>query len=1009
MGMSFLGKLAITPIVELGIGDTKLRRRLSRAGYGSIIDVFSLSEDEIDSVFDWNDADAIIKLKESFQKNPEKFALAALQKNEVDLDRIDRILSENKRCAATQKTTSRSIQRTKAQAVVSDGPASLPPQPFSDSLCDFETRAISAFDSLADRFDNVMVYQAFEEFSGELDEIGNSFQLLFGYYKIQPRYALSLIDRYFGNAFAVFVADRARSLYDGGNLWGNLFEEVGIEDVNAQALFKQIFVNQLDRRSMPLYARDEETNHYFYTALLHGGLSEDSWEDLWQKSLLPLAKEIAEGDYGFGGEMDGHSILKMIKNQGGKYAPKKSVLNILEKAPDATIAPLFEASLRVALQVASAKKSDSECTMITSFGLPDVAMQALGANDADEDNFGSRASSPSRRRKNSPKLVYLPMADLQLDLAMGKVFLRWGKRQFPMSFAHCRIDYYIDGHLALSKAFAMGVGKCILDAAEISVVPQERYDVELRLMEKEEGSDTWMQKSVLEQSFSRNKPGCFEFVRDSNGVYRLRDRKERIRGMRRVAYLVKRGLYIVPGQGMKTVAEYETDGEWEGRQIFLFDVESGASGAIVDEATREEVAVWQEQYLAKVDKRRIIGETEDGLDLYGFVPCGLGTNGGLPSVSVEAFDGMAALDDLAIVCFCDGERVSVPRRILWEDEYGDSSAARIALVPAESTMFGWHVECCTIEARQKSAGGKVVFRYRFAIVPIQEFRPASIEFELGTAIADYRFQAKQSIVVTNSQGDAQELGPWSYYTSRMLLKDEFLHVRIKSVESGKTTDAKLALAALDIELSRRLVDISKKRPICLADVLELGPSEGNVKLTAFGWRYNRAVLVLMGYIPMFYREFRRPGEHSFNVFACAKHFVQAHDSASQTKRLKLSVCYGDDVSQSFLKPAWCDVELITCEEGCGFSSWRVLAKADGSHEISFDEAPLCDMHIDFKRKIGNSVIAEIEVLSGQKEVAIPIPVIRLLDARKKLTMTIAPADWFGNPQYEYATDFTFSR
>ena len=61
-----------------------------------------------------------------------------------------------------------------------------------------------------------------------------------------------------------------------------------------------------------LYGRDEETNYYFYTALLHGGLSADSWASLWDRSLLPLARGIAKGDSGFCGEMDGHSILSCL-------------------------------------------------------------------------------------------------------------------------------------------------------------------------------------------------------------------------------------------------------------------------------------------------------------------------------------------------------------------------------------------------------------------------------------------------------------------------------------------------------------------------------------------------------------------------------------------------------------------------------------------------------------------------------------------------------------------------
>ena len=57
-------------------------------------------------------------------------------------------------------------------------------------------------------------------------------------------------------------------------------------------------------------------------------------------------------------------------------------------------------------------------------------------------------------------------------------------------------------------------------------------------------------------------------------------------------------------------------------------------------------------------------------------------------------------------------------------------------------------------------------------------------------------------------------------------------MRIESRDSGTSTDAKLALAAIDIDMPDKLVTISKERPICLADALDLGPSAGNFKIKA---------------------------------------------------------------------------------------------------------------------------------------------------------------------------------
>ena len=62
---------------------------------------------------------------------------------------------------------------------LNDGPVSLPTLPFSQALKGFEDRAREAFDELDDRLQNVMVYQAFEEFPTDLDELNEAFQQMF--------------------------------------------------------------------------------------------------------------------------------------------------------------------------------------------------------------------------------------------------------------------------------------------------------------------------------------------------------------------------------------------------------------------------------------------------------------------------------------------------------------------------------------------------------------------------------------------------------------------------------------------------------------------------------------------------------------------------------------------------------------------------------------------------------------------------------------------------------------
>ena len=200
---SSLEKLKSTPITELNFGSASIRRAIKRAGFSTLPELLDLPEKEIDRHFagNWKDADEIINLQKRYNTSPEEFASHVLRKREIEKGAASEAPAKAEASYAVQKKphipTIARIQH------LGDSPINLPPLPFSEALQGFEKRARETLDDLDDIFENVMVYQAFEEFSTDLDELSDAFSELFDYFSRQSRDALRLIDRRFRNAFLV--------------------------------------------------------------------------------------------------------------------------------------------------------------------------------------------------------------------------------------------------------------------------------------------------------------------------------------------------------------------------------------------------------------------------------------------------------------------------------------------------------------------------------------------------------------------------------------------------------------------------------------------------------------------------------------------------------------------------------------------------------------------------------------------------------------------------------------
>lgn len=1002
-------ELKNTPVVKLNFGTASMRRRMQKAGISCILDIIELSERELDSMLEFNDVDKILSLKKKFEKNfthTAKTLLASIESARKTVDAILAKASEEKTPFITpEKTSRRSTPIRRTFTHVNNGV--LPALPCAKTLKAFEPQIADLFADLKDRYDNPLIYQLFSHLSAEIDTIDRAFIELFNAYQTQPQRALDMAETRLPNSFLVFVANRARIDYDGGNLWGNMFDIIEIDDTNVQSNFKRAFVEIIEKKDLPLFARDEEANFYFYTALLHGGLSYDSWEDLWSSSLVPLAKCILKNQGPFDRSADGRQILYELRNTDGRFLPKTSVRKILDRAPSRVTAPLLEAGLEVAIQIETSKRIDRDeaaATLISSSELPEAALRALSSAEerlSDKSNYGSDTETSGKRVRG---IVYLPHANLQLDLDAGEVYACWERQQFPAHFVDYAVEYRIDGKLVKSMGFIPSVGKCLLEKTKIPLPPSTRYEIELALIAIDEHTEKRTTIGSLAQSFARNKPACFEFIRQSNGIYRLREKNERLSKERTIAYIVKSGYSIKPKCGMTPIGRYESRGSWGGEQVFVFSVSPSASGSIVDSRTGVEYAVWQERYIATIDKTHILGKTSDGVDLYGFRPSSTGINGGLPTISVEAFDGRNAINDLNITCIADERRIAIPRKALWDETESDN-IAKIAFDLSEAYGIDRHIENCAIEIKQHSIGDGAVLRYRFAVIPIQEFKLASVDLSYGIAVAEYSFQLKCDAEIFDSQHKAELIKVGNYWTAKTLLKDEFLRIGIKTGGQEKTTDALLALAAIDFEIPDVLISKSNTHPINLCDALELGANSGVIRISSYGRRRRRAVYASIGCKPFLFQEFKRAESHEFNVFSDRTWLVPDNDETPAVEPLMLAIHYGDDLSSGSLKEATAEIALLEFQKGYGFSSQRILCNRAGKHFIRFDSPIDCEALVTFRVDKSGRVVGKSNVTRGSDSVEIPDEAFKLIDRKRKMRFEIAPKSLFGDPLQEYAVEY----
>lgn len=651
----------------------------------------------------------------------------------------------------------------------------------------------------------------------------------------------------------------------------------------------------------------------------------------------------------------------------------------------------------MANQVRSSCKSAKKSMFLSAYDLPDAAMRALrlyltgqaGRQQADKGRKADNQSVGSSLKKER-ELAYLPMAQIQLDLMGGKLLLVWNKQRFPLSFANRRVDYYVNGKCLETLHFEYRPNYVLLDRVEIPLEPQDIFEVEIRLMERLGDGDDWEEMSSTSQVFSQQKPGCFEFVIGADGQCRLRGDRERISKRKNIAYLVRDGLYIKPVLGMTEIDPPNSFTSIGGFHIQAFQVEPSASGELIEESSYKTIESWQERYLVKINKKGVIGRTKEGLDAYGYNPLDYDGDCSLPSITVTALDGDLALRDLDVFCNCDGVKVSIGRSSQWSDCY--SEEASIVVSFAKTVLPFLHIRNCELSIFQKSVSyNSTIAKYQFAVLPIRGFKLSRVYRENMTFLADYEFQAAENLEVVNDDlGSAAEVLGGALYITKALLEDEHVRLTFISPQDNKTTEVELQGAALRIEVPQKIDSIATQHPINLSDVLSAGYGGCSFSIEALSARRgSRAMLVLLGQRPVFFKELNSKGPSSFNLHSHADFFRMNGIDKAGDDRLTFTLYFGEDYASSN-ELSYGDMDLFRLQRGFGFSSWRVVLKQDGTHVLRFNGKALFPLVFEFIRVGKASLSYSSFCEKGANEVLIPALVIRLYERRRLIRVKVMP-------------------
>lgn len=362
---------------------------------------------------------------------------------------------------------------------------------------------------------------------------------------------------------AFYLIDAGQREYEHGSLYPEISRELG---VNHQWVMSwgDRFLSFLDEIGLQRFWADQVTRYRLESILLHGGLPDDAWQQIWREWILP-AVEVGRT------EADVQDMIDFALS-GGHAAPqlRKTTRDILFN-PSEMVTRLVVNAISAGRAVKLSGFVDEDA----DYNLPVAAIEQL-----------QQVLEAPRIRW--PELVFEPGVADPVKVCVPA-------QRVPRAF-RSRIDAAYDvfsctgeGQL-LAHDDVPGVlhgSSFTLDGSSLMVSPEAGYDVTARLSGIGRNGDTqerrmrWRAPSSLPVWVfpQRNRAGAERFICEPLSA--------RVRPFSRAAYLVPPGVRLEAAEGASIEEATPLFGRWGGWCEYLVSAPSGGAVIILDSSGRE--------------------------------------------------------------------------------------------------------------------------------------------------------------------------------------------------------------------------------------------------------------------------------------------------------------------------------------------------------------------------------------------------------------------------------------
>ena len=962
------------------------RRKLINSGYSTLDELLTLDVDALDSILSIDETNELLVQLDLYKRDQDSFFRMLDTMKEARKQDGKKVTKPAKQSSAKSKIQTTQVLRGASNAFIQ--------YPEARFLKAFNTRAYSAISVTADNAEEAIVSEALDALSIDIPNLRSNVIKLFKIYRSFSRSGTSSVGAVrtllneAPDAFLIYMVDSAQRNFTGTSVWVSVFDELGITDQASEIEIKKGIYERISYWGFKVYKSSESALRYFYTLLLHAGLAETDWISIWDKLLIPVAKDIRIGRLPFGSYPTALDLIRLASNENGPYhLANKSASNLLTKAPE-IVGPLLEEALDIASSYVDSAALGDKTYMIPRKTLPSVAMDALRA-----------ATQPKKYvAANKPSLIYFSAAELRLDATNSDkpMVLHWDSMRFPEHYVGTSIQYEINGMPLAIGSVKPGVGVAQIEEVSINLPPEVTYEIRVSLR----GDKVSSKELTSSQTIKANKPGVYEFVTAPDGT--LRQKKHALRKNRDIHYLLAPGYSIKPVSGMTLL---NTESLANDFCIKTFSVEQAASAEIID-ASSTCIFAWCEGFKTQIDRSQTIGQNGRGDDLY---PYSQGHSKGkfnvtLPAIEVKSLTKNFNRRQIGIQCYCDDKQVAVQAREIRGSEQ-QIEAISVRLDQSDIPNF---VDSGTLRIIYKPTKQKIL-EYRFSVVPIKCISLDSATLSDTAIIAKYKLDASRSCAYKKDRCTAT-IRPSEAVFFEVPLSDEYLSILVSpaSTNPSPAIECHILLAGLAITFPK----LPSSDPTCLPDkhtLEDLPATSGEVIIHAMGRRSHRGIYASLGYTPLLYKMLPTSSLYRVNPFLPIGQ-TSAEDGINAVN-LSLLISYLNGAMPKDGKLPNCELELAKLYRGYALGNVSILANYDGA-SVCFDHSVTYDLTARIRYKIGRKykiLQDNINIEAGHDRFLLSRASLLRLNSKKTLRLEIVTRDLFGDVDYSNAQVVTIKR